>query len=110
VPTTAVALLAVTYRYLLVLFDELARAVRARRARTIRAPSLRGVWRDSGSSLGSFLLRTIERGERVERAARARGARSGSGVRYDPPAERLGLADAAFGVLVVAVVALAVVA
>ncbi|SEP21903.1 cobalt/nickel transport system permease protein [Halogranum amylolyticum] len=75
VPTLFVGIVAVTYRYLLVFLRELQRLVVARRARTIRGrrPSLRESWRESGSLLGTFFVRTLERSERVQAAAAARG-------------------------------------
>ncbi|MFC6976037.1 cobalt ECF transporter T component CbiQ [Halomicroarcula sp. GCM10025709] len=100
-PTIAVTLLAITYRYLLLFFAELGRMVRARRGRTVADPEIQRSWRDSGNFLGTFLLRSLERGERVERAARARG---GTGVTPARPRAPLGLADAAFGAVVAATV------
>jgi cobalt/nickel transport system permease protein len=102
VPDIAVTLLAITHRYLLVFFDELTRTVLARKSRTLPEAdwSLRQSYRDTGSLLGTFLLRTIERGERVQRAARARG-----GTRMRPYRRHasLGRADLVFGVLVAVV-------
>ncbi|GGM40482.1 cobalt ECF transporter T component CbiQ [Haloarcula argentinensis] len=106
VPTIVVSLLGITYRYLLLFFAELERMVRARRSRTIAEPSLRRNWRDSGHFVGSFLVRSLERGERVQRAARARG---GTGSTPTQPREPLGRADLAFG-LVVALAVVVVVA
>ncbi len=74
--------------------------------RTIADPSLRRNWRDSGHFVGSFLVRSLERGERVQRAARARG---GTGSTPAQPREPLGRADFAFG-LVVALAVVVVVA
>lgn len=96
-PAIAVSLLAVTYRYLLVFFAELERMARARRSRTVADPDLRRSWRDSGNFLGTFLLRSLERGERVQRAARARG---GAGRVPPGPRDSLGLADLSFGLIV----------
>jgi cobalt/nickel transport system permease protein len=106
VPRTAVVLVGVTYRYLLVFFGELGRMTGARRARTRREPTLRETWRDSGAFLSTFLVRTIERSERVGRAARARG---GGGVGGYDRTTALTRADAAFGAVVVTVAATAVV-
>jgi len=97
VPRIAVLLLAITYRYLLVFFAELERMVRARRSRRLAEPDLRRTWRDSGNFVGTFLLRSLERGERVGRAARARGGTGGTPHR---PPTRLGRADLAFGLIV----------
>lgn len=101
-PPIAVSLLGITYRYLLLFFAELERMVRARRGRTVTDPDFRRTWRDSGNFLGTFLLRSLERGERVQRAARARGGTAGS-TRHRPAS--LGRADAAFCVVVALTVA-----
>jgi cobalt/nickel transport system permease protein len=108
VPTIAITLLAITHRYLLVFFDELTRMVRARRSRTLPDTdrSLRESWRETGNLLGTFLLRTIDRGERVERAARARG---GSRMRPYDRSEPMGPADAIFVATVVTAVTLGVI-
>ncbi len=92
-PAIAVSLLAITYRYLLLFFIELDRMVRARRSRTLNDPDLRRTWRDSGNFLGTFLLRSLERGESVQRAARARGGSTPSSARKIAPP---GPADFAF--------------
>ncbi|QGN07457.1 cobalt ECF transporter T component CbiQ [Halorhabdus sp. CBA1104] len=102
VPRPAVALLAITYRYLLVVFEELSRLVLARRSRRIRPASLRASWREAGSLLGTFLLRALDRGERVGRAARSRGGTAG---RTYATRHGIGLADAAFAFVVFATVA-----
>ena len=104
-PAIAVSLLAITYRYLLLFFAELERMVRARRSRTLAEPDLRRTWRDSGNFLGTFFLRSLERGERVQRAARARG---GTGPTPAGRATSMGLPDAAFGCLVAATVGVVV--
>ncbi|QIO21936.1 cobalt ECF transporter T component CbiQ [Haloarcula sp. JP-L23] len=101
-PTVAVSLLAITYRFLLLFFAELERMVRARRGRTLTDPDLRRTWRDSGNFVGTFLLRSLERGERVQRAARARG---GTGTTPARSRDSLGTADLAFGVVVLVAVA-----
>ena len=101
VPKIAVLLLAITYRYLLVFFAELERMVRARRSRRLADPDLRRAWRDSGNFLGTFLLRSLERGERVGRAARARGGTGGTPHRLTA---RFGRADLAFGLVVITTV------
>jgi cobalt/nickel transport system permease protein len=75
VPTLLVGIVAVTYRYLLVFLGELQRLVVARRARTVRDRRipLRQSWSESGTLLGTFFVRTLERSERVQLAAAARG-------------------------------------
>jgi len=100
-PTIAVSLLSITYRYLLLFFAELERMIRARRSRTLSDPDLRRSWRDSGNFVGTFLLRSLERGERVQRAARARGGTGSTPIRSR---QSLGLADFAFALVVTATV------
>lgn len=97
VPRIVRLLLAITYRYLLVFFAELERMVRARQSRTLTARTLGRTWRDSGNFLGTFLLRSLERGEDVGRAARARG---GTGKTPHRPPAQFGLADIVFGLIV----------
>jgi cobalt/nickel transport system permease protein len=80
--------------------------VRARRARTLRSPTLRESWRDSGRFLSTFLLRTVERGERVGCAARARG---GGIAGYDRTTG-FSAADGAFLAVVVGTAAVVVLA
>jgi len=72
VPVALVWVIAVTYRYLFLFFDELQRLVLARNSRTTQG-TLRGGWRDGRRLAGTFLLRTLDRGERVGRGMRARG-------------------------------------
>jgi len=101
VPRIAVLLLAITYRYLLVFFAELEQMLRARRSRTLADPDLRRTWRDSGNFIGAFLIRSLERGERVGRAARARGGTGGTPYR---PSAQFGRVDLAFGLVVITTV------
>jgi cobalt/nickel transport system permease protein len=104
VPVALVWVIAVTYRYLFLFFDELRRLVLARNSRTTGEDSLRGEWRDARRLSGTFLLRALDRGERVGRGMRARG-----GGREPTPYERPSSLDAgdcvlaASAVLVVAV-------
>lgn len=105
-PPIAVSLLSISYRYLRLFFAELERMVRARRSRTVTDPDLDRTWRDSGHFLGTFLLRSLERGERVQRAASARG---GTATPRLSDREQLGIADVTFAVLVVGIVGAVVV-
>lgn len=73
VPVALVWVTAVTYRYLFLFFDELQRLLLARNSRTTGRSSLRAGWRDARRIAGTFLLRTLDRGERVGRGMRARG-------------------------------------
>lgn len=72
VPVALVWVIAVTYRYLFLFFDELQRLILARNGRTT-GRGLSGGWRDARRIAGTFLLRTLDRGERVGRGMRARG-------------------------------------
>lgn len=79
IPVALVWIIAVTYRYLFLLFDELQRLILARNSRTTGTAGVREGWRDARRVSGTFLLRTLDRGERVGRGMRARGgARSPS--------------------------------
>jgi cobalt/nickel transport system permease protein len=73
VPVALVWVIAVTYRYLFLFFDELQRLVLARNSRTTGRSHLRDGWRDANRLVGMFLLRTLDRGERVGHGMRARG-------------------------------------
>ncbi|MFO7833233.1 MAG: cobalt ECF transporter T component CbiQ [Halohasta sp.] len=82
-PVALVWVLAITYRYLFLFFDELQRLVVARNSRTRGASTRRAGWRDLRGIAGTFLLRTLDRGERVGRGMRARG-----GARAPSPYDR----------------------
>ena len=84
VPVALVWVIAITYRYLFLFFDELQRLVLARNSRTTGRTRLRGAWQDASRMAGSFLLRTLNRGERVGRGIQARG-----GARAPSPYGRL---------------------
>jgi cobalt/nickel transport system permease protein len=83
VPRVAVALIAMTYRYLFVLADE---ALRLRRARDSRCYGGRWLWHAKvvGQMIGSLFLRAHDRAERVYAAMLSRGFTgklpAGSGV------------------------------
>lgn len=104
-PAVAVTLLAITYRYLAMLLTELARFLRTRRSRRIVDPKLRDGWRRGGATVGAFLIRTIERGERVQRAARARG---GTGMAAYPRSTALSAPDVVFSGIVTAMAAVVI--
>lgn len=105
VPSTMVTVLALTHRYLVVSADELARMARGYRSRTVGGRGYRGSWRDASRVLGVFLLRVFERGEAVERAARARGGITVQRSRLDAS---VGLPDLAFAGIVLVVAAVGV--
>ncbi len=73
VPTPLVWVVAVTYRYLFLFFDELRRLVLARNSRASADAGAGTGWRDARRIAGTFMLRTLDRGERVGRGMRARG-------------------------------------
>jgi cobalt/nickel transport system permease protein len=72
-PRFFVAMLAFVYRYLFVLFDELARMRTAQRARTFGRPGLRASWKGSVNLVGGLLVRSMNRAERIHGAMCARG-------------------------------------
>ena len=74
-PRLFAALLAFVYRYLFVLFDELARMRTAQRARTLSPRALRANWRSSIQLVGTLLIRALDRAERIHGAMCARGWR-----------------------------------
>ena len=73
VPELLVAMLAFMYRYLFVVWDELDRMRRARRARTFGRQSLLSRWTTSVQLVGMLLIRGMTRAERVHAAMCARG-------------------------------------
>lgn len=71
VPSLFVLQLLLTFRYISVLIEELARMMRAY---SLRAPQQRGVsLKDSGSFVGQLLLRTFDRAQRIYHAMKLRG-------------------------------------
>ncbi|HHV65792.1 MAG TPA: cobalt ECF transporter T component CbiQ [Peptococcaceae bacterium] len=71
VPSIFVLQLLLTFRYISVLIEELARMVRAY---ALRAPQQKGVrLKDGGSFVGQLLLRTFDRAQRVYDSMRLRG-------------------------------------
>lgn len=98
VPTVVITLVSVTHRYLLVFFEALARRVQTRRSRQIQPRSLSERWRETGAQAGSFFVQILERGEGVQRAARARGGTQKTGYRSTAS---IGQADLVFVALVV---------
>lgn len=72
-PTLLVAMLAFMYRYIFILWDELARLRHARDARDFGCGSLRMRWTTNAQLIGLLLLRAMERAERTHHAMLARG-------------------------------------
>lgn len=102
VPTTFVWVVALTYRYLFLFFDELRRTLLARESR--RVGDARETWAELGGLTGSFLLRSVERSERIHRGMCARGGRRPPSP-Y-PRRTRLGGGDALFAATTVTALAL----
>jgi cobalt/nickel transport system permease protein len=73
VPGLVVQLALLTYRYLFLLADELARLRTALRVRGFRNRASRHAYRTIGRVAGTLLVRGYERGERVGQAMRCRG-------------------------------------
>jgi cobalt/nickel transport system permease protein len=105
VPVALVWTVALTYRYLFLFFSELRRLLRARESRTDSSDGLRRRWRDLGRLSGTFLVRTLERGERVHRGMRARG-----GARPPDPYDHGDTVDATDVLFVACALAVAVAA
>lgn len=72
-PKVLVAMLAFMYRYIFILWDELARLRHARDARDFGGGSLKQKWTGNAQLIGLLLLRAMERAERTHRAMLARG-------------------------------------
>lgn len=73
VPAVFIAMLSVMYRYIFVLWDELARMRTARRARSFGEQRLLESWQTSGQMIGTLVIRALDRSDRVHRAMSARG-------------------------------------
>ncbi|MFN0052259.1 MAG: cobalt ECF transporter T component CbiQ [Planctomycetales bacterium] len=72
-PRMFVALLAFTYRYLFVVFDELARMRTAQRARTFGRRTPWQAWKSAVQLVAMLLVRSMTRAERIHDAMLARG-------------------------------------
>jgi cobalt ECF transporter T component CbiQ len=72
-PRVFAALLAFVYRYVFVLFDELARMRTAQRARTFGRRPGRMRWTSAVQLVGTVLIRAIDRAERIHGAMSSRG-------------------------------------
>jgi cobalt/nickel transport system permease protein len=74
VPALLVTVLALMYRYVFLVIDEVERLERARRSRTFVAGRARA-WRGAAGTAGQLFVRSSERAERVYAAMCARGWR-----------------------------------
>lgn len=72
-PVLLVAMLAFMYRYIFILWDELARLRHARDARDFGRGSFSMRWVGNAQMIGLLLLRAMERAERTHHAMLARG-------------------------------------
>ncbi|MBI5818691.1 MAG: cobalt ECF transporter T component CbiQ [Verrucomicrobia bacterium] len=72
VPSLMVTTMALMYRYLLVLADEVGRMSRARASRTFAAQH-RAAWWSQAGIIGQLFIRSTERAERIYAAMCARG-------------------------------------
>ncbi|MEM4523845.1 MAG: CbiQ family ECF transporter T component [Archaeoglobaceae archaeon] len=73
VPDTFLNALWLAYRYILVVFQEIINIMLARESRRVVKGSHREVWKKGGEVLGLFLLRNMERAERLQLAMISRG-------------------------------------
>jgi cobalt/nickel transport system permease protein len=73
-PAVIVSTVAMMYRYLFILSDEVQRKSRARRSRSFGARASRG-WLLPASTAGQLFLRSMDRADRVYQAMTARGWR-----------------------------------
>ncbi len=73
VPDVLLAILALMYRFLFVLWDELDRMRTARKARLFRKVSLWSQWKQAAHMIGRLLIRSLDRADRVHHAMLARG-------------------------------------
>jgi cobalt/nickel transport system permease protein len=107
-PRLGISVLALLYRYLFLLQDELARVTRAAASRNWRSGRPAYRLRAAGGILGSLFLRTYARGERVHAAMLARGWEGGALQRGAGPYQREDLLPAGgFAVLAAAIFAAA---
>lgn len=72
-PRLFTAMLAFVFRYLFVLFDELARMRTAQRARTFGARRAGAGWKSAVQLVGTLLIRALDRAERIHGAMCSRG-------------------------------------
>jgi len=74
VPSLLITMLALMYRYMFVLFDELGRMQRARTSRTFVQKRMM-LWRSMATIVAQLFIRSTERAERIYAAMCARGWR-----------------------------------
>ncbi len=72
VPSMLVWTMTMTHRYLVLLASDLYTLTLARESRLHKERGFKEAWREGGALLGSFLMRSIERSERVHLAVQSR--------------------------------------
>lgn len=102
VPNVLLWVMAMTHRYLILLASELYRLTLARESRVHKDLSLRRVWREGGKILGVFLIKSVERGERVQMAALSRNGEANMKLYY--PTFKVGAEELLFTLLVAALI------
>jgi cobalt/nickel transport system permease protein len=100
VPSVLLWAMAMTHRYLILLASELYRLTLARESRVHKDLSIRRVWEDGGKMLGVFLVKSVERGERVQMAALSRNG--GADMKLYYPTFEVGAGEMLFTLLVAA--------
>lgn len=73
VPETFVHALWITYRYSILLFQDIINILLARESRRVAKTSHGEIWRKGGEAVGLFFLRSVERAERLQLAMVSRG-------------------------------------
>lgn len=102
IPRMLLWAMAMTHRYLILLSGELYRLTLGRECRVHRDLTFRDVWREGGKAIGFFMMRSLERGERVQMAALSRGG--GADLKFYPPGFRVSFREAAFTLPVAALI------
>lgn len=87
-PAMLVAMLSFMYRYIFILWDELARLRHARDARDFGRGSLMMRWTMNAQVVGLLLLRAMERAERTHQAMLSRGWDGSPKFLVDDPGKR----------------------
>lgn len=79
VPEIFVQALWLSYRYIIVLFQDIINVLLARESRRVARSSHYEIWKKGGESIGLFFLRNIEKSERLQLAMLSRGEKIVSG-------------------------------
>ncbi|MEM3387421.1 MAG: CbiQ family ECF transporter T component [Nitrososphaerales archaeon] len=106
-PKMLLWVMAMTHRYLLVLSSELYKLALGRESRVHKDLSVKSVWKEGGKMLGTFFMRSLERGERVQMAALSRSG--GADLKSYLPQFRISAGEAAFILFIVILIYLGLV-